>query len=146
MLSLVPMALAEANEYVRLHHRHNVPVRGCKFCVGVVSEAGGLRGVAIAGRPVARSLDNGRTLEILRVCTDGTANAPSMLYGACRRAGKALGYTRIVTYTMEDEGGASLRAAGFQLDAKTKGGSWSCPSRPRTDKASTRPKFRWLAS
>ena len=75
-----------------------------------------VRGVAIVGRPVARMLDDGATVEILRVCTDGARNACSMLYGAARRTARSLGYTRIVTYTLPEEGGASLRAAGFRCE------------------------------
>ncbi len=67
----------------------------------------------MVGRPVARALDDGITSEIIRTCTDGTHNANSMLYGAAVRACKAMGYRRVITYTQEDESGASLRAAGF---------------------------------
>lgn len=91
-----------------------------------VEHDGQVRGVAIAGRPVARRLDDGESLEILRVCTDGTRNACSMLYAAIRKAGRALGYKRIITYTLPNEGGASLRAAGFYFDgcAGGKAASW----------------------
>ena len=120
-LRIVPVTLAEANAFVGRLHRHNKPVVGAKFCVGVADEK--LVGVAIVGRPVARKLDDGMTAEITRVCTDGTRNAPSMLYGACRRAARAMGYDRIFTYTLPEEGGASLRAAGFKLDKDDAGGS-----------------------
>ena len=90
-----------------------------------------LCGVAIAGRPVARRLDDGLTIEILRVCTDGTYNACSVLYGACARAARAMGYRRVVTYTLESEPGTSLKAAGFKFDGEAGGLSWDVPSRPR---------------
>lgn len=120
-LRIVPVTLEQANGFVRRFHRHNKPVVGARFCVGVKDTE--LCGVAIAGRPVAPRLDDGLTLEITRVCTDGTRNAASMLYGACRKAARAMGYDRIFTYTLPEEGGASLRAAGFKLDKDDAGGS-----------------------
>lgn len=120
-LRIVPVTLEVANAFVRGLHRHNKPVIGAKFCVGVRTER--LVGVAIVGRPVAPKLDDGFTAEITRVCTDGTRNAASMLYGACRKAARAMGYDRIFTYTLPEEGGASLRAAGFKLDKDDAGGS-----------------------
>lgn len=120
-LRIIPVTLEDANAFVRRLHRHNKPVVGAKFCVGVQAEQ--LVGVAIVGRPVAPKLDDGLTAEITRVCTDGTRNAASMLYGACRRAARAMGYDRIFTYTLPEEGGASLRAAGFKLDKDDAGGS-----------------------
>lgn len=109
-LRLCPVSLAQANEHVAAWHRHNAPVPGSKFQVGCSDEMGVLHGVAIVGRPVARNFDDGDTLEVVRVATDGTRNANSMLYGACRRAAFALGYRRLITYTQAEEGGASLRA------------------------------------
>lgn len=82
MVRLRPVTLREANAFVRTYHRHHGPVVGWKFGVGVEDEAGRLVGVAIAGRPVARMLDDGRTLEVLRCCTDGTPHVASMLYAA----------------------------------------------------------------
>lgn len=111
-LEVRPVTLKQANAFVDAHHRHNKPARGHKFSIGVFA-AETLVGVAIAGRPVARGLDDGRTLEVNRTCTDGYPNANSMLYGAIWRAAKAMGYLRCVTYTREDEPGTSLRAAGW---------------------------------
>jgi hypothetical protein len=128
-LRIVPLTLEEANDFVRRLHRHSRPVTGSKFAIGVrkkETEFGttvdSLVGVAIVGRPVAPRLDDGLTAEITRVCTDGTRNACSMLYGACRKAARAMGHTRIITYTLPEEGGASLRAAGFTLDKENAGG------------------------
>lgn len=121
-LKIVPVTLAAANDMVRAKHRHARPVPGAKFAVGVEND-GQLVGVAIVGRPVARRLDNGTSAEIVRVCTDGTRNACSMLYGACRKAARAMGYDPIYTYTLPQEGGASVRAAGFRLDAESAGGA-----------------------
>jgi len=128
-LRVVPCNLRTANEFVRLRHRHSRPVVGHKFAVGVEActadsgEAWELVGVAIVGRPVAPRLDDGTAAEVTRLCTDGTRNACSMLYGAARRAARALGYHPIYTYTLPEEGGASLRAAGFRLDKNDAGGS-----------------------
>ena len=119
MLRIVPMKHSDANEFVRRLHRHSRPTLGAIFCVGVADED--VCGVAIAGRPVARRLDDGETIEILRVTTDGTRNACSMLYGACRRVAKELGYARVFTYTLPEEGGASLRAAGYRFDGAAGG-------------------------
>lgn len=127
-LRIVPVRHAAANDFVRRLHRHNRPTLGAIFCVGVADDE--LRGVAIVGRPVARRLDDGTTVEILRVCTDGARNACSMLYGACRKAARALGYARIVTYTLPSEGGASLRAAGFKCEGEAGGAGAMWGSRP----------------
>jgi hypothetical protein len=108
----VPLHLKEANRFVADHHRHNLPTVGGKFAVGVVDDEGKLVGVAIAGRPVSRPLDDGETLEVLRVCTDGTPNACSFLYARCDKIARLMGYERVITYTLASEGGASLRAVG----------------------------------
>lgn len=144
-LEVVPCDLSDANAFVRQHHRHHQPVVGHKFSIAVVDGAGIIRGVAIVGRPVSRRLDNGLTLEVNRVATDGAPNACSALYGACRRAAFALGYKRLVTYTLPEEGGASLRASGWKCIGEAGGGSWNCKTRPRVDKAPTQTKLRWEA-
>jgi hypothetical protein len=148
VLSLRPIGLREANAYVEMVHRHHGSTRGHKFSVAVEDESAQVRGVAIAGRPVARGLDDGRHLEVLRVATDGTPNACSMLYGAVRRAAIAMGYRpeNVLTYTLASEDGGSLRAAGWKLASETPGGSWDCSSRPRTDRHPTEPKLRWSAA
>lgn len=146
-LLLIPVTLREANEFVSKHHRHHGPTRGHKFAVAVGSLDGVMRGVAIAGRPVARHLDDGTSLEVLRVCTDGTPNACSMLYGAVRRAAVAMGYPpqRVFTYTLATEPGTSLHAAGWHRDAETKGGEWGRDDRPR-ETLIPDPKVRWRAA
>lgn len=124
-MQIVPVTLRQACQFVADHHRHNKPPRGHKFSIGLQHD-GRLIGVAIAGRPVARHLDDGLTLEVCRTCTDGTANANSMLYGAIWRAAKAMGYRRAITYTQADETGASLRAAGWQKVKELKArSSWA---------------------
>lgn len=132
-LVLKPVTFRAAAAYVTEKHRHHAAPRGMKFCVGLEND-GELVGVAIAGRPVARHLDDGFTIEVTRSCTDGTANANSMLYGALWRAAQALGYTRAVTYTMEGETGASLRGAGWDCDGPTgEKRDWSRPKRGRDE-------------
>ena len=141
-LEVVPISLAEANAFVRQHHRHHHPVPGAKFCLAVaVSEF--IVGVGIVGRPVARMLDDGWTLEVNRTCTDGTKNANSMLYGACRRAAFALGYRRLITYTLTAERGSSLVASGWKCLGTAGGGTWSRASHPRVDLHPTQKKFCW---
>jgi len=144
-LSVFPASLAEANAFVAQHHRHHGPVVGHKFSLAVADGAGAVRGVAIVGRPLARRLDDGLTLEVLRVATDGCPNACSALYGACRRAAFALGFRRLVTYTLKDESGASLAGAGWRLIGEAGGGSWNRQSRPRVDRHPTQKKLRWEA-
>lgn len=135
-LALTPVSFADACAFVAKHHRHNKPPVGHKFSIGVESH-GRLVGVAMVGRPVARMLDDGLTLEVNRTATDGTLNANSMLYGAAWRAAKALGYRRLITYTQHEESGASLRAAGWRVIAERKPTpGWSRPSRPRHDRGS----------
>ncbi len=111
-LRIVPITFKAASLFVKTLHRHNKPPRGHKFSIGI-EDKGVLVGVAMAGRPIARSFDNGFTLEVNRTCTDGARNANSMLYGAIRKAGFAMGYTRLITYTQGTECGASLKGAGF---------------------------------
>ncbi len=143
-LEIVPMNLNEANEFIRLHHRHHQPVPGCKFCIAV-SDGEKIVGVSIVGRPVSRMLDDGWTLEVTRTCTDGTKNVNSMLYGACRRVGFALGYKRIGTYSLKEEGGVSLRAAGWKCIGEAGGGHWTRKDRPRVDLHPLQRKIKWEA-
>ncbi len=161
MLELVPISQREAFAFIELNHRHHTPPRGAILHVAVADSekddsqlwqpkshdyadsVGAVVGVAIAGRPVARMLDDGWTLECTRCCTDGTRNAPSMLYGALWRAARALGWRRMVTYTLPQESGESLRGAGFTLIGEAGGGSWNRPSRPRVDTHPTQAKLRW---
>ena len=131
-MEITPITFEEANAFVAKFHRHHKPMQGCKFCVAV-SEEDKVVGVAIVGRPVARLLDNGWTLEVNRCCTDGTKNACSMLYSSAWKAAKALGYKRLITYTLPEEGGASLRASNWKCIGLKGGGNWNVKSRPRID-------------
>lgn len=130
-LEIIPITFADANAFVKRLHRHHKPMPGCKFVLACAN--GELRGVAMCGRPVSRVLDDGFTIEVNRVCTDGTKNACSILYAAAWRAAKALGYRKCITYTLASETGASLRGAGWRIIGEVKGRSWSCPSRLRED-------------
>lgn len=131
-LRAVPLELEEANAFVERHHRHHGPVRGHKFSIGAALD-GKIVGVVIVGRPVARGRQDGMTLEVTRLTTDGARNACSFLYGCAARATFALGFERIGTYILASEEGASVRAAGWRLVAEVRGRSWSCVSRPRVD-------------
>lgn len=144
-LRIIPLDLAEANALVARWHRHHQPVAGHKFSIGL-ADGERVCGAAIVGRPVARPLDNGSTLEVNRVVTDGTPNACSKLLAAAWRAARALGYERLITYTLKEEGGASLRAAGWRMVGEVKGRTWNTPSRPRVDLHPLQDKFRWEAA
>ena len=143
-LRSVPLPLDEANAFVVEHHRHHKPVVGHKFSIGAAL-GGKIVGVVIVGRPVSRHRDDGATLEVTRLCTDGTKNACSFLYGAAARAAFALGFQRIGTYTLPEEGGASLRGAGWKLIGERGGGAWGRQERPRVDKHPTQGKLLWEA-
>lgn len=139
-MTICPMKLEDANRFVRHLHRHHGKVVGHKFSLGAVKD-GELVGVVIVGRPVARRRDDGKTLEVTRLCTDGTKNACSFLYGAAARACFALGYSRIGTYILKSEDGTSLTACGWRLVGESPGRSWSVPTRHRTDKHPLEPKL-----
>ena len=139
-LELLTVSLAVANAYVSENHRHHKPVVGHKFSLGAAI-GGKIVGVCIVGRPVARARDDGLTLEVTRLCTDGTKNVCSFLYGAAARACFALGYQRIGTYVLASEGGASLRASGWRLLGQRGGGTWNRTGRPRVDTHPIEPKL-----
>ena len=124
MLELRPCDYATAREFVRLNHRHNKPPPGHKFSIACY-DGDRLCGVVMVGRPIARHYDNGLTLEVNRCCTDGTRNACTMLYGAATRAAKALGYKKIVTYTLESEPGTSLKASNWTREGLAGGRRWT---------------------
>lgn len=144
MLTLQPVSFAEACAFVASHHRHHRPPQGWKFGVAV-NNGLAVVGVVMVGRPVARHLDDGLTLEVTRCCTDGTPHAASMLYGAAWRAAKAMGYKRLITYTLSEESGTSLTAAGWRSLYETSGGSWSRAHRLRIDTHPLGQKRLWEA-
>ena len=142
MKQIVPLTLSEANWFVALKHRHHQPVQGHKYSIGL-TENDDLVGVAIVGRPVARHRDDGMTLEVTRLATDGTKNACSALYAGAWRAASALGYKKIGTYILAEEPGVTLKAAGWHFLHQTKGGSWNRNNRKRIDKAPPSQKQLW---
>ena len=130
-LEIRPISLAQANAYIIDNHRHHDKVQGHKYSLAVY-ENDKLVGVACVGRPVSRHLDDGLTLEVTRLCTDGTYNACSKLYSRCAKVAKDMGYKKIITYILDTETGTSLKASGWHLeDDNAGGGNWSCQSRPR---------------
>lgn len=144
-LRIVPCTLQRAHEVVALWHRHHTPSTGAIFATAVADEDGVVRGVALVGRPVARVLDDGWTLEVNRVATDGCPNACSALYGAAQRMAKALGYAKLLTYIRADEPGTSVVAAGLLSEGEIRARSWNMPGRPRTDKTEIVRRERWVA-
>ncbi len=144
ILVIQPITYSEACAFITAYHSHHLPPQGWKFGLAV-NDGDKVVGVVTVGRPVARGLDNGWTLEVTRCCTDGTSHVGSKLYAAAWRATRALGYKRLVTYTLVSEAGTSLIAAGWRVIGTTDGGSWNCLSRPRVDKAPTCQKRLWEA-
>lgn len=149
-MELVPISLRDARKFQDDNHRHNMGSKAHKFSIGL-SDNGKIVGCATVGRPVARKLDDGFTAEVTRVCVlPEVNNGNSMLYGAAVRAAKAMGYKRIITYTLQSESGSSLKASGFKIDAEVKQNpcAWNVPSRPRTtaeqEKYPMEDKIRWV--
>lgn len=144
-MRVVPVTLRQAQIVVAALHRHHKPPRGQRWSLAVIDDSGRVCGVAICGRPVARLAGApDEVVEVSRVATDGTPNACSALLGAAARAAKALGYLRIQTYTLPEEGGASLRGAGWQCDGHAGGGQWKhTDGKPRRTDQPTSIKIRW---
>jgi hypothetical protein len=141
------MTLTEAGEFVRNFHRHNKPPQGGLFAVGC-SDGAELVGVAIVGRPVARNLDNGETAEVTRCCVndDAPKGSCSFLYARCWQAAKALGWRKLITYTLQSESGASLRGAGWTVVAQMSGNSgvaWQNRPGREWQPVVGQAKFRW---
>jgi len=132
-MNLQPITLKEAMRFVDLHHRHHKAPQGGLFAIGL-SDNDEVIGVAIVGRPVARMLQNGYTAEVTRLCViNGHYNACSMLYSACWRSARAMGYKRLITYILNSESGKSLEASGYRLVGQAGGGTWDRKERPRVD-------------
>ena len=120
---IIPISLREANRFIEKHHRHSGRAQGCKFCVALSDGQGTLHG------------------EVTRLCTDGIFNGCSFLYGCCARIAREMGFRKIITYTLLEENGASLRASGWSCAPGLRGGgSWNVPGRPRTESRNTGPK------
>lgn len=142
-MTIEPISLKAANAYVTVFHRHHKAVRGCKFCISVVNDTDIIQGVAICGRPVSRHYDDGKTLEINRLCTNGAKNACSMLYGVCARIAKEMGYKKIITYILESENGASLKASNYICEGIAGGKIWT-GTRCRDNGVPQEMKQRWV--
>src|SRR5579872_1725008 len=112
-LFIVPCSLQDAGAFVQKYHRHNGKPWIARFALAVADETGLVHGVAIVGTPDGYNSVDGFTAEIKRVCSDGTPNACSMLYGASWKAARAMGYRRCITYTLPTESQSSLKAVGW---------------------------------
>lgn len=143
-MRVVPLTLAQANKVVAELHRHHKPAHGHRFSIGLIDADEKIIGAAICGRPKAHMTPQYEVLDVLRLTTDGTKNAPSMLYGRAARIGKEMGFWKIQTFILESELGTTLKAAGWEFDGMTDGGDWNRPSRGgrRTDQP-MEPKQRW---
>ena len=143
-IHIAPCSLNEANDFVLKHHRHHKPCTGHKFSVSIRNSDNEILGVAICGRPISRYLDDGYTLEINRCCTMGVKNGCSMLYGACIRIAKAMGYDKVITYTLESEDGASLKASNFKYDGIAGGTVWTGRRSGHDNGVPAEMKKRWV--
>lgn len=145
---IAPITLKEANAFVTANHRHHDSVTGCKFAIGLYKTVKGednLIGVAICGRPVSRHLDDGFTLEINRLCVTEQGNCCSMLYGACSRIAKEMGYKKVITYILESEPGTSLKASSFVLEDERCGGkNWTGCRKRKNNTVPEELKQRWV--
>jgi hypothetical protein len=146
MIDLQPLDYPSACAFITAHHRHHLPPQGWKFGIAVAADER-IVGVVTVGRPVARQLQDGWTLEVTRCCTDGTPHVASKLYAAAWRATRALGYRRLVTYTLASEAGTSLKAAGWRVlyETTNRPNGWNVRGRPRVVKAPTSAKTLWEA-
>lgn len=122
----VPVSLKEAQAYIDEYHRHHAHAVGDKYRVGAEVD-GRLVGVAQVGRPVSRYMDDGKTLEVIRLCTTGEKDVCSFLYSRCARVARELGYSKIITYILDTEDGTSLKASGWHLEKDDAGGASGLP-------------------
>lgn len=142
-LNVVPVTFSEACAFIQQHHRHHLPPRFHKFSLAIADADNVIRAVCVVNRPVAIALDDGWTLEVIRLASDGCQNACSCAYAAAWRATKALGYKKLITYILDTERGASLEAAGWRVVGVCGGGTWNRKARPRVDKHPLQKKIRW---
>jgi hypothetical protein len=142
-IKVIPLELKEANVFVAENHRHHDPVKRDKWRFGVVDDTGKIIGVLHAGRPLSRYLCDGKTIEILRCCSDGTPNLCSFMLGRARKIAKTMGYSKIISYILDTESGTSYKAAGWHKEADVRGQSWHSEKRPRQTTAPVCNKQRW---
>lgn len=145
MLTAIPIKLRDANAFIEKHHRSHKRVKFHLFSIGATKN-GELVGACIVFRPAALKLDDGFTAEVSRLATDGTQNACSFLLSRARKAAFAMGFQKIQTYTRPEEGGASLRASGWEFAGERGGVSWDMPGRPRQDKHPVGTKYFWIST
>lgn len=153
-LKSVPIEYTAAIEWLAATHRHLPKITRDKYRVAV-ADALGLVGVAHVARPKARALDSGceiPTLEVIRVAViedpERAKNAVSFLLSRAAKIAQLMGYTRIITYILPHESGASLTAAGWTRDltqpTPNKKRNWNTKARPREDSAHQEAKQRWV--
>lgn len=147
-MKIIPLNLKKANNFVLLHHRHNKPIdsRAHKFSIGLLDDEGNLVGVGISGRPISRMLDNGKTLEVLRVCViEGNKNANSKIYSQIKRIAVLMGYEKVITYTLQSESSSSLKAVSAMKEKELNNPQmWGRDKRPRKDQdVFMMKKIRW---
>lgn len=143
-MKIIPIKLKDANQFIEKYHRHNKPVVGHIFCIGLEKDDE-LIGVGIAGRPIARYLDNGRIIEITRVCVkDGNKNGSSKLYRRLHRIAQLMGYEKVITYTLARESQSSMKAINAIKECEIKGQEWNRKSRERKSQdVYIEDKIRW---
>jgi len=147
--------LSAAAKFVAKHHRPHDPTQGGIVAIGLW-EGEQLVGVSVIGRPVSRELQRQGVVEVTRNCVlpdlkpsgQHASGAASMLYSRARRLASDLGFAKIVTYTLPDEKGASLKGDGWQCDLELVGGGEATrPSRKRAAASwPTTKKKRWWGS
>jgi len=149
--SVIPMTLKESNEFVDKYHSHNKRVQGYKFAIGAVYQDK-LVGVAICGRPISATLDNKRTIELLRSCVldDAPKNTNSFLYGRSWRVAEAMGYEKMITYTLVEEKGSACKAIGMKVVGQTQDTTKAWKKKEERDgikrqsqEIYRKPKYRW---
>jgi hypothetical protein len=149
-MTIVPITLREANDFVAAFHRHNGRTArdGGKFAIGLDHE-GDLVGVAIVGNPLSACFMGQYIAEVLRTCTNDAApkGAVSKLYAACWRVWQAMGGQKLITYTLASESGASLRGAGWRIVGQTQllkeGANWNKNTFRQWQPIYGQQKFRW---
>ncbi|MBG95089.1 MAG: hypothetical protein CL793_07540 [Chloroflexi bacterium] len=141
--------LESVKQFVRENHRHApAPPAGWRW--GYTIWAGDfMLGVAMVGRPAARRIDGTKVIDVSRVCVSRRAsaevaeNACSMVYARAARDGAKAGFERVITYTIAGEPAAGCRAAGMEVEHRSRSGNWNRAGRRRNSRNSTRPKVRW---
>jgi len=144
MREFCPINREIAKKFINENHRHNSGPISDRFRIGLF-EDGVLIGVGVAGNPIARKQMDGTTIEITRVCVlPDKPNACSQIYARMKRIAQLMGYKRIITYTLDNETGASLRAIGAIVDHKVAKGTWLNRQNRNYNEVSDMPKQMWL--